>query len=119
MDARELRIGNWYNWYAEGKYYEFQVEAIDLIQNFVNFEPITLTEDWLRKLGFKYTPSGAGGQDQWAGYGFWSLNHIHFLGNKKGDFLYYNRDEKIKILFVHRLQNLCFELGEELTIKQD
>src|SRR6478672_4986348 len=40
MEAREMRIGNFYHWEAEGKKYE----------------PIALTDDWALKLGFEKLP---------------------------------------------------------------
>jgi hypothetical protein len=110
MKAEELRIGNWYQWYAEGKYYEYQVIQSDFSNdcNFLNFEPIQLTENWLRDK---------------SGYGLVSIesnlwisekeNSIFYLTDDKDDFISYN-----PIRYVHQLQNLYFALtGTELTIK--
>lgn len=54
MNIQELRIGNWYKWYAEGQYYYYQVEAKDFLNKYYkNFEPIELTEEILLKCGFE------------------------------------------------------------------
>jgi hypothetical protein len=105
MKANELRIGNWYHWYAFGKNYEYQVEAIDLIQNYENFEPIALTEEWLVKFGFTLRnrvdyESNCGALD---------------LEATDAGFLF---DSRIIIKHVHQLQNLYFAMaGTELELK--
>ena len=59
MNANELRIGNWYNWYADGKYYQFQVEPNDFTHgNMPNYKPIPITEDWLLRFGFEKSRLG-------------------------------------------------------------
>jgi len=48
MELTDLRIGNYYYWYAEGKNYEMKVEAKDFSNdNYKNFSPIPLTEEIL------------------------------------------------------------------------
>ena len=50
MEARELRIGNYYHWNAEGKNYLYQIKTEDFIKgNIQNFEPIPITEEWFKK----------------------------------------------------------------------
>lgn len=59
MEAKELMINDWYQWYAEGKYYFHQVKAEDFAKDYVaNFEPITLTAEILQLNGFELEPSG-------------------------------------------------------------
>jgi hypothetical protein len=106
MKANELRIGNWYHWYAFGKNYEYQVEAIDLIQNYKNFEPIPLTEEWLIRFGFEGTE-----------FMIAKGNFIYHKGNKTltwfGVMLLNSLWDE-----VHKFQNLHFALtGEELELK--
>lgn len=82
------------------------------------YKPIPLTKEWLIEFGFKYKNPGSGGQDQWSGYGFWSFNDVHFLGIKDGKILYFNRDRRTQIAYVHQLQNLYYAIsGQEITIK--
>lgn len=51
MEAKDLRIGNYYHWHAEGKNYIYQVKPEDFIRgNIPNFEPIPITEGWFYKL---------------------------------------------------------------------
>lgn len=55
MNVKELRVGNWYKWYADGRYYFFKVDR----ENFAledgtlaNFEPIDITPEILIESGF-------------------------------------------------------------------
>lgn len=114
MKVEELRIGNWYHWYAEGKNYEYQVKGIDLVWNWENFQEIPLTEEWLVKFGFEFT--------DWLGdwLGSWDLKDGCFglLKNANGTFIFESKSGTSEIHFVHQLQNLYFALkGEELTVK--
>ena len=111
MKANELRIGNWYWWNSEGKNYEYQVEPRDFgNDNFKNFEPIPLTEEWLIRFGSKKN-------DEELTIPINRHMYISFFDNScqlitDDDFLI------MDIESVHQLQNLYFALtGEELTIK--
>jgi hypothetical protein len=112
MKAEELRIGNWYQWYAEGKYYEYQVIQSDFSNdcNFLNFELIPLTKEWLIRFGFEYNYSF----DLYSKSGFdiqLLENGIDFYLGEYGSYFTW-------IEYVHQLQNLYFALtGQELTIK--
>jgi len=141
INAQELRIGN----LVTDEFYEsfktiIKVDSINdkginlAIEDDGNFpecanrwiEPyykfdtlcgIPLTEEILLKCGFKYREAMAGGQDEWAGYGFWSLNDIHLLGHKNGKILYYDRRNKVEYKYLHQLQNLIYSLtNKELEI---
>ena len=46
-------LGDWYQWYAEGKYYYYQVSVETFKEDTTNFEPIPLTPEILKKNGFK------------------------------------------------------------------
>jgi hypothetical protein len=98
MNANELRIGNWYCWNAGGKNYEYQVKQKDFKNdNYRNFEPIPLTEDWLLRFDWKD--------------GF-SKGMLDRQGIEIGIFGHY-----LDIKYVHQLQNIIFALtGDELTI---
>lgn len=54
MSENELRIGNYYKWYADGKYYYFKVDNDTFSDYNVlnNMQPIELTEEILLKCGF-------------------------------------------------------------------
>lgn len=117
MEARELRIGNYYHWSAEGKNYPMQVDAKDFSNdNYKNFEPIPLTEDWLLKFGwvwneecnsFEKYPNGD--------------SRMHLAKSTFGYNMFnYVLKAVIKndIRYVHQLQNLFYSLtGSELTNK--
>lgn len=133
MKIQELRIGNWYLSTKfqipviceMGDMYEIYMRADGSADYTVDdiFQPIPLTEEWLKKFGFKQTDEGAGfvafhfwtnliGEDRlylrhYVMGGFiWGFNHFEELG------------QPIDIEYVHQLQNLYFALcGEELTVK--
>jgi hypothetical protein len=121
MKAEELRIGNWYQWYAEGKYYEYQVIQSDFSNdcNFLNFEPIPLTKEWLVKFGFK--PLNGHEFSFWLDE--WECLSLYAEPYPKSFAIGLSRGLKDiwstgKIQNVHQLQNLYFALtGQELTIK--
>ncbi|KYG76418.1 hypothetical protein [Roseivirga spongicola] len=118
MNPEELRIGNLYNWTAEGNDYVFEVESKDFSdENYKNFEPIPLTDEWLTKLWFwpekenhRVTPC--------CNYalvklkdGYYIYNHSEVDGS-----LTWIRTNAIQ--YVHQLQNLYFALtGEELQLR--
>lgn len=61
MKASELMIGDWYQWYADGRYYLYQVKVDDFSKDYVaNFDPIPLTEEILKANGFVYDPNNDG-----------------------------------------------------------
>ena len=128
MKANELRIGNLFNVFKDTPYpiamigitdVQLFTPTGDLVQDKIkDLQPIPLTEEWLLKFGFKYRNSGAGGQDQWAGYGFWELDDFYLLGNRKGAPVYYARYKPSETIYVHQLQNLYFALcQQELKIE--
>lgn len=118
MKATELRIGNWVK--LQGVNRPIRVSIIDTTETseMTKAEPIPLTEEILLKCGFKYREAMAGGQDEWAGYGFWSINGVHLLGHKNGEVLFYDRRNETEYKFLHQLQNLYYALkNEELQIE--
>ncbi len=117
MDAKELRIGNWY----EGsKGIQSQVTP-DIYMNWeVNgcwAKPIPLTEERLQEFGWE--PCGS-----YVNAVTWHLDVLEAFSILK----YYNgkmwlvdieMNEIIELKYVHQLQNLYFALtNEELKIKQ-
>jgi hypothetical protein len=129
MDVKELRIGNW----IQSRGYERQVREVytnrvlitktpHLTLNYIeektgihikSIEPIPLTEEWLIKYGFKYD-----------GHTYYSkkidkdtqFSIIVDIGREKG-YLVNIGIKLIKLDYVHKLQNLYFELrDEELTM---
>ena len=111
MKLIELRIGNWYSWFSEGKTYYYQIEAKDFqSENYKNFEGITLTDEWLINLGafefdnqfifdrfrIKYRPD----------YKFY-----YVLCRETNAYI-------TKVEFVHEWQNVVFALNnQELILK--
>lgn len=111
----ELRIGNWiYDAQCE---MEIQIGTGSHIHNLdPNSNPIPLTEEWLKRVGFD---ASGFKQQEFLNWGFKvkkdpnsPSNWITFQGFMNQFY------ELTSIQYVHQLQNLYFALtGEELTIK--
>jgi hypothetical protein len=109
MDARELRIGNYF---IGPNGIEQVLRLNSTMVNSYGEDEITgipLNEEWLVKMGFIRIRD----------YPVYSLNdfriELNLVESKWKADLYVN---KTVILYVHQLQNLVFALtGEELTIK--
>ena len=119
MKANELRIGNLILFYKD----VIEINYINKTHigygkgnfapiSFNNFEPIPLTEEWLIKLGFEK-------KQRLYVLSFLRVEINKYINGKWEYTLLFNDIKKIKeIKYVHKLQNLYFELtGEELTIK--
>ena len=110
--ATELRIGN----LMIDKKFPTIISEIQMIksngvlmgsyddgQNIEDFEPITLTEEWLIKFRFSKTD----------GYGYKLFGN--WLQKEDGTYWYNVNGNFIELLYVHELQNLYFSLmGREL-----
>jgi len=109
MNVSELRVGNYVMHEPTiDDWSEIRIKVGTIIQCEISpdsFEPILLTEEWLKRCNFNFEKLGF--KNLSASYGITS-NEFHFhIGN-------YAK----KINYVHQLQNLYFVLtGEELTIK--
>ena len=98
MEAKELMIGDWYDWYADGKNYHYQVTKETFSNDdttIANFEPIPLTADILKKNGCTMVDKGD--------YGEW---HIKDNPNiplwQHTEFIIFGG---IEIHYVHELQH--------------
>ena len=121
MEAKELRIGNYYSPNEDENYTDVTAHdfsTLVLSGKFYGY-PIPLTEEWLLKFGFdlntvkqiKKKIDGSKSVDK----------SIHI---KDGEFNFMNDSCSnagcyylTTIKYVHQLQNLYHALGEELTIK--
>ena len=108
MNIQELRIGNWYKWYAEGQYYYYQVEAKDFLNKYYkNFEPIELTEEILLKcddVEFKTNVPKS----------YYYKNRILIV---KENGLIHDYATRVELPYLHTFQNFIFALtNEELKI---
>ena len=113
MKANELRVGNWYYWEAEGKKYEFQVEAIDLIQNYENFQPIPISFDWLKDFGFKIKNPHV---LRWDRDDFLPFTIVYDSIREKFEIGYVGGRVFMPINYVHQLQNWYFLRAEKELI---
>lgn len=123
MDARELRLGNFFNRNGE----TYQVTGYDsygvshIIKSCVkaestcilkSIEPIQLTKDWIIKFGFEKIRNKPGTQ------GVYSNGKFNVFLSNSGN-VYTSRGKLMP--YVHTLQNVYYFTlltGEELTIKQ-
>jgi hypothetical protein len=111
MKASELRIGNYVKFKGCGDK-PFKVFRIDTTESstFTTAEPITLTEEWLLRLGFE-----AKGKAR--------IHKFIVIWLENEEFVFALRDpfkgttHLTKIQHIHQLQNLYFALtGEELVL---
>ena len=120
MKANELRIGNWVKWNYEessdGNAYpvEYGYELDDIKNNPNIVKPIPLTEEWLEKFGFEqmklYTGDNCFVKEKFCVLCDGQLKNYDLR-------LTFDSDQtiRIKLDYVHSLQNLYFALtGEEL-----
>lgn len=125
MEAKELRIGNYYididNGITEMSGHELYQMAVGENLGVISvneYNPIPLTGDWLIKLGFKlleYRVNEIYSHPTFNMHFYIYKNGRIRLSMVKGVF-----DEKVmkRLKHVHQLQNLYHALtGEELTIK--
>ena len=123
MIANELRIGNYL--FVPGIDREVIVSAIfkshyvcedsDGIRFDeslrINYQPISLTEQWLLKFGFEKTMSWTYVKDLVG-----NLELVYYLGEKGWSIGFKSYSDFPNLKYVHELQNLYFALtGKELT----
>ena len=111
MKARELRTGNWVR--NKITKYEFKVIIIDVTETTTQTrsEPIPLTEQWLIDFGFELSI------DKDSGCGYAVLGEFN-LWIDNGKIIYWKVKGSVECLYVHKLQNLFYELeGTELIKK--
>ena len=110
MEAKELRIGNYVDLYgtmATVRRFDFNDRAPSGLA-VDESKPIPITEDWLIKLGFKWSKM----------YNWWRFKNPYILLNKDFSLKEKPFGIEIKCEYVHELQNLFFALtGIELKIK--
>jgi hypothetical protein len=108
MKATELRVGNLVLNKIDNSILEISAKDILFLEEggdeFV-FEPIPLTEEWSLKLGYLSMNNKTNYRMQ--GHGIWKCNDLSIC-DKSGKILKY----------VHRLQNLFFELTDKELIRQ-
>ena len=143
MKASELRIGNLingiYHAYDDGINEDIQNETIckvvtldvsgsgdyqiyvysdEDIEQFSEFEPITLTEEWLLKFGFKAKTINHNFRIE-SDTDFQISSAARNVNTNERSIFYLQSEFGTKINYVHQLQNIYFALiGEELTLKQ-
>lgn len=119
MKSTELRIGNYVNewWCADNKYY---VKKLDInlfrcvIEDWTEWEPIPLTEEWLVKFGFEPNIYN----DEFELYPL--TFDCEYTDEGSWNISYDSYPLSTEIKHVHQLQNLYFALtGEELTLKNE
>lgn len=115
MVLSELMIGDWYQWYADGKYYYYQVtketfsESEDTI---ANFEPIPLMSKVLEKNGFLYNDN----------YNEWTLTDEHdfdiiVLCEVAKGYTMTTEGVTLSFQYVHQLQHLLRLCGINKEMK--
>ena len=113
IQASELRIGNWVTdeFKDARKLISVEKTAVEFehgIRNiYKNLKPIPLTEEWLEKFDWEKE-----------GIYYDSFEKSFYVFSGLGDPSSYGK--KVKLEYVHQLQNLYFALtGEELTLNEE
>lgn len=87
-----------------------------LMQDYDDFEPIELTEEWMLKFGFEIANEAYNFKEALYGENPVTKDYLLILKNTGSGWFY--RNGHFKINTVHQFQNLIFAItGEELTIK--
>lgn len=114
MKGEELRYGNYvYGHFSNGK--KTVVQHFDFSSDVDGYEPIPLTEDWLKRFGCRGTPTNKKLFD----CGILSL-YLEYDGDVTVRRIYgVNSCYLTSIMYVHQLQNLYYAItGEELILKK-
>ena len=118
LKPSELRIGNFTTLgvvcLIEDDVFRVADSDGDTFKNtWADIEPIPLTEEWLLKFEFYKS----------VGYGFLKkdlFGNLFYSVETKEYFMFQYKELRLKIEYVHTLQNLYFALtGEELTLKSE
>ena len=113
MEAKNFRIGNLVNYVTKDKCTVSTVDAELLCawaDNYRMYKPITLTDEWLEKLGF---------YKQWNA--MWT-NKMHLRSPINGKYEFRASDGIgfVDVTTVHQLQNLFFAMtGTELQLENE
>lgn len=114
MTATELRIGNYINYANSVKKLDAEL-FLKLLKYTSPFDPIPLTEEWLLKFGFKKVGINFELKSIVIWYSSYEKCFVWRFMNVGED-----ADRKVRLDYVHTLQNLYFALtNEELTIKSE
>lgn len=119
MEAKEFRIGNiisikkHMDYFVVHEFTNHLVKVVGILEG-AHFQaeisecvPVTVTEEWLKKLGFE----NEGGLF-WKDELYWENGTGGFVGQRRFDTEVYADCE-----FIHQIQNLYFSLyGKELTL---
>ena len=114
MKANELRIGNYVthkdspNWFPQ-----LDIELLrEITEEYHEFKPIPLTEEWLLKFGFKRCENGDA--DLGKCYSSPNVSLLMWYGQDRADVSFWQGHG---FKYVHQLQNLYFALtNKELTL---
>ena len=118
MERSELRLGNLV--FEDETIYSYGINkrVVEMNLDYFNsysdtwdmIKPIPLTEEWLKKFGFKWKNTGL------------RLDKYVLRNQIDGWFMYISNESlnfTVHIKYIHQLQNLYFALtGKELTIKE-
>ncbi len=108
MEIKEMRIGNLYHWHAESEYYVYELEVKDFASdNYKNFYPIPLTEQWMIKFKAEVFEFDNGEPNQYR-----IGNRLFVIRN--GKIVDYGTN--VILEYVHRFQNFMFEVTNEELI---
>jgi len=126
MDIKELRVGNYVRDCVEsgGKIHQLTIHNFgsdkDGYSHYIDLcNPIPLTEEWLIKFGF--TKEYYDEKNHKEGYTYTIVLPIigELCQSDKKDYVFDIEQDKLRLKFVHQLQNLYFALtGTEMVYEK-
>ena len=113
MNAQELRLGNWITNTIDKEIFPCELGDLEnLLNGWESYQPIPLTEEWLKRLGFEIK-KGA-----WGTSAEIRIGRVRYVLYQNGNVWSINPTDgyRVDFKYIHTVQNHYFALtGQELN----